>query len=208
METYNKNLIPVQYVSVWDGDEITTQANYDPHTKIVSDIEVTDIGEDYNTCEREFIRLDNGDEFDVEYDEDNDLHIAQTDSGTMDEPACQDDEFKCEDDPQTKSEHTPGPWLSSQHEDNRDVVIINHKGIIIANCTVDGRDQISESEQIANANLIAAAPDLLESLKEMCAFFREISEDESLIEEKDEVMYAKAQALLERLEPKDKTPKF
>jgi hypothetical protein len=54
------------YVSVWDGCiEITTSCNFNPETKNITDIEMVD-GDGLDILEREFIRLPDGTEIDVE----------------------------------------------------------------------------------------------------------------------------------------------
>ena len=51
------------YVSVWeDGVEVRTECEYDPDTKIVTDIEPSDV-EVAGNLEDEFVELPNGDEF-------------------------------------------------------------------------------------------------------------------------------------------------
>jgi len=55
------------YVSIWDGDRIMTVCDYNPQTNTVSNIETVEISNEYNTCEREFIELPNGDEIDIDH---------------------------------------------------------------------------------------------------------------------------------------------
>jgi hypothetical protein len=63
---------------------------------------------------------------------------------------------------------TPGPWLIA--DEKADVAIVafdqaaQHERVI-AYCAIDG-------DTTANARLIAAAPELLEALKDMAADFR------------------------------------
>ena len=70
------------------------------------------------------------------------------------------------------SEHTPGPWLL----ENRGYKFIVSKpgdGYITRDvCRLDG-STMSAFAQEANARLIAAAPDLLEALKEMLSVWEE-----------------------------------
>lgn len=64
--------------------------------------------------------------------------------------------------------HTQGKWYVSEHEDNQDVVIRieENKFQIIANCEIDFvRHDKATYEILANAYLIAAAPDLLDACK-------------------------------------------
>lgn len=67
--------------------------------------------------------------------------------------------------------HTPGPWTcDSIHPDNGRTQIGSPKDFICELYTYgiysNGGEQPTESEQQANARLIAAAPELLEALKE------------------------------------------
>lgn len=50
------------YVSVWDGDRIETPCMYDEQSNVVSNIEIVEISNEYNTCEDEFIELLDGTE--------------------------------------------------------------------------------------------------------------------------------------------------
>lgn len=54
------------YVSVWDGGtEVATSCNFDPQTKNITDVEMVD-GDGLDALEREFVRLPDGTEIDVE----------------------------------------------------------------------------------------------------------------------------------------------
>lgn len=84
--------------------------------------------------------------------------------------------------------HTKGPWFINESE----VCAELKEGIItIAEIARTGAG-FTRKEEDANAKLIAAAPELLEALKEMMAFYRTIEEDESLITEVDRDRYARA----------------
>ena len=64
------------------------------------------------------------------------------------------------------SAHTPAPWyqtLTPHIVGKRDYFGEYH---VIARCDISGA--ISSDEAAANARLIAAAPELLEALREMC----------------------------------------
>jgi len=79
------------------------------------------------------------------------------------------------------SKHTPGPWSVKNDYDERHIVIANIDGEIFPDgttsysydfvCDTYGGDYESASCDVANANarLIAAAPDMLEVLKEIRA---------------------------------------
>lgn len=66
------------------------------------------------------------------------------------------------------SKHTPGPWDVAETRLNYDTVIRGTKREPIALVQISG---YSKSEGAANANLIAAAPDLLEELKKITRHF-------------------------------------
>lgn len=53
-------LIPVKYISIWDGDEIVTNARLNLETGEVVDIEAVDISNEYNTCEGEYVEYPSG----------------------------------------------------------------------------------------------------------------------------------------------------
>lgn len=58
----------------------------------------------------------------------------------------------------TAPKHTPGPWFYSQESIDPDWYIVKiNGGLIVANVN-------SHLRQVANARIIAAAPDLLEAL--------------------------------------------
>jgi hypothetical protein len=57
------------------------------------------------------------------------------------------------------SSHTPGPWFHVATEGGWDGVALKNGALICALC----------ENNPANANLIAAAPDLLAALKTLCA---------------------------------------
>lgn len=63
--------------------------------------------------------------------------------------------------------HTPGPW-EAERDDNRELYDIGHRRTPIGQrCVASvtfGYDEPAETEQHANAKLIAAAPELLEAL--------------------------------------------
>lgn len=59
--------------------------------------------------------------------------------------------------------HTPGPWKVEIHDGNMEVW--NSNTFICSTSSQLFRTAISKSENRPNANLIAAAPDLLQALK-------------------------------------------
>lgn len=66
----------------------------------------------------------------------------------------------------TNATHTPGPWLNT----GKDGCIIKN-GVDTIVCTVNG--DCTQGSDKDNARLIAAAPELLEALKEMQAAYTE-----------------------------------
>lgn len=78
--------------------------------------------------------------------------------------------------------HTPGPWKAEVNEKSAGITILGkhgdpmrcrvsdgHGAIVIVECQEDGRDEPFApmlDEQVANARLIAAAPELVEALTE------------------------------------------
>ena len=73
--------------------------------------------------------------------------------------------------------HTPGPWITRAGETNdkygRTLGVVvdesNNDGVSKAVCYVSPESDITD-EDVANAKLIAAAPELLEALKELQAY--------------------------------------
>jgi hypothetical protein len=76
----------------------------------------------------------------------------------------------------TTTTHTPGPWEVKQGADERDFIVADQTGNTVCEPNAELFNEwpeldpnvhhISVAEAQANARLIAAAPDLLESLKE------------------------------------------
>lgn len=69
------------------------------------------------------------------------------------------------------SKHTPGPWTVQPRANNMIDVCHNNRdepgAITLALCRVQARDSWID-EAHANANLIAAAPELLDALTNLC----------------------------------------
>jgi hypothetical protein len=59
------------------------------------------------------------------------------------------------------TKHAPGPWEVVEQDNNEDIYFIEPNVAIIERCVND------PSSDIANARLIAAAPDLLDALQYM-----------------------------------------
>jgi hypothetical protein len=58
-------IVKVFYISIWDDDEIETSAKLNLLTGEITDIESVEIPNHYNSCSREFVRLPDGTEKDV-----------------------------------------------------------------------------------------------------------------------------------------------
>jgi hypothetical protein len=71
---------------------------------------------------------------------------------------------------QSKLVHSPGPWKAEKcfGGDGFDYVIFSGGSMIASTM---GTEYINEETDIANANLMAAAPDLLKSLKDLVEQF-------------------------------------
>jgi hypothetical protein len=69
------------------------------------------------------------------------------------------------------SKHTPGPWAVVAHEDDDEGYAVvggeYQMPVALPQSTVGG-----EAEELANARLIAAAPDLLDALRRLLATSR------------------------------------
>ena len=62
------------------------------------------------------------------------------------------------------SKHTPGPWDFSWHIQPNGCPTVGHKGLMVCMVAHSAKDQDQKETALANANLIAAAPDLFEAL--------------------------------------------
>ena len=72
--------------------------------------------------------------------------------------------------------HTEGPWSAAETRHNYDTVIRGPKGEPIALALIAG---YTKQEGTANAALLAAAPDLLEALQELCEIVEDAIEQKS-----------------------------
>lgn len=81
------------------------------------------------------------------------------------------------------TKHTPAPWTVNPKAKTN----IRHGNLTIANCS-STHDGSREEEEIANAKLIAAAPELLEALQDLTWLI----EQGAMIEEIQEAIKAKA----------------
>ena len=87
------------------------------------------------------------------------------------------------------SKHTPGPWAQAMYSP-ADVVTGEDKIIATARGGLNG---ITRDEAVANARLIAAAPDLLEALKLADAMLSGANMNASVVEKKVRAAIAKAE---------------
>lgn len=71
------NIVNVTYVSVWDGGvKIESGAKYDTTNNIVFDIEVVEVGNlDLEVLDREYIKLEDGTELEVELGDNNKYRV-------------------------------------------------------------------------------------------------------------------------------------
>ncbi len=82
--------------------------------------------------------------------------------------------------------HTPGPWEVMPEEDNRDYIrirgtVLGEKFKIANVCAESSAEHWTARDAEAaraNARLIAAAPELLEALKEMAEYYGGAHEDD------------------------------
>jgi hypothetical protein len=72
--------------------------------------------------------------------------------------------------------HTEGPWSVAETRHNYDTVIRGPKGEPIALALIAG---YTKQEGAANTALLAAAPDLLEALQELCEIVEDAIEQKS-----------------------------
>ena len=67
----------VKYITFWDGcDEVETSAKVNSLTGEVFDIELVDVDEEYETCEGEFVKYEDGSFEQVIWTEDNRYFIV------------------------------------------------------------------------------------------------------------------------------------
>ena len=66
--------------------------------------------------------------------------------------------------------HTPGPWIIDPANKGMVCKEINSIYEYICDCELEYSDLFTQEEEQANANLIAAAPDLLEACEQARAY--------------------------------------
>lgn len=65
------------------------------------------------------------------------------------------------------SKHTPGPWDYGWEIQPNGCPTVGHKGLMVCMVAHSAKDPDQKETALANANLIAAAPDLLEALENL-----------------------------------------
>lgn len=100
----------------------------------------------------------------------------------------------------SESKHTPGPWTGAQSNEHE--IIIVGRGPVVSGCiavvSLAWIHADQRKEQVANAHLIAAAPDLLSALKELRDWYTNFTK----------LPAAKANAAIAKAEVKYKVKEF
>lgn len=92
------------------------------------------------------------------------------------------------------SKHTPGPWTIS-HEDKRIDILANKRGGTYDRVTFVGRANphpAKDAQALADARLIATAPEMLEVLKQIQKYPRDCFDDPEFCRKIDDAI-AKAE---------------
>lgn len=76
------------------------------------------------------------------------------------------------------SKHTPGPWDFSWHIQPNGCPTVGHKGLMVCMVAHSAKDPSQKEEALANAALIAAAPDLLEALEGLLSSYESVMHSE------------------------------
>ena len=92
--------------------------------------------------------------------------------------------------------HTAGPWLIGENRYDYDLIIRSANNDPVCSVIYAG---YSKTEARANARLIAAAPDLVEALKEMCSYTAELNPNQGF-DGLDHFAVNKAQAAIAKTE--------
>lgn len=94
------------------------------------------------------------------------------------------------------SQHTPGPWMVSQHSNGSHLVVCDNDGMPLAGIT----PQMDDIEN-ANARLIACAPELYESLREIRGFLGKCKPSQDVTTAECFDAMSRADALLAKVAP-------
>lgn len=98
------------------------------------------------------------------------------------------------------SKHTPGPWIAAPYSSKVGAPVVSDSGRSIASVTYYPMDQEifknHHEESAANGRLIAAAPDLLQALKELL----ELTDDPKNDADPEESVFAFARSVIAKAE--------
>lgn len=97
--------------------------------------------------------------------------------------------------------HTPGPWFVSNLNDIMDERFTTFVGVSF---------RASEEERLANARLIAAAPDAIDTLKMLVAWWHETNSVRTIIEAKSlgyPLVIAKAMKIIDSVQQENGSKK-
>lgn len=77
---------------------------------------------------------------------------------------------------QTEANHTPGPWkIDFVHSDDLAIVPVDGRFEVLARVTKKSYRSEMDAETIANAKLMAAAPQLLESVRSLLSVLTDLA---------------------------------
>ena len=97
--------------------------------------------------------------------------------------------------------HTPGPWhFSTDPQPNGCPIIGSNRGVMLAMLAHSVNHDDQRGEAVANALLIAAAPDLLEALKCCIPFMKYPRDASDLFVVIHDAAIAKARAVIAKAE--------
>lgn len=89
--------------------------------------------------------------------------------------------------------YTKGPWKVATHLDTDEVVVRSEDDLIVCNCQIDQAEYKQMSEILANAQLISAAPELLEACEELLLWLKNNDEGETGVAIRAQAAISKAE---------------